>query len=149
MNVLWIGSAGSLKGLLFLLIFNSYIKQDITAIVCLFCNTGLLCRNVSDDIAYGRCLFVIAHAVHPKPIKTVVMYMSESVTDENVLYQINSILCRFYSAPQCWHCKRCISYNNSVRPSVCPSVTRRYCVKTTAHSTVRVAPSDRKMCLVL
>jgi len=32
----------------------------------------------------------------------------------------------FYSAPQCSHCKRCISYSNSVRPSarlpVCPSV---------------------------
>ena len=28
---------------------------------------------------------------------------------------------RFYSAPQCWHCKRCISYGNTVRPSVCPS----------------------------
>jgi len=34
-------------------------------------------------------------------------------------------------------------------PSVCPSVTRRYCVKTTAHSTVQFALSDSKMCLVL
>jgi len=25
----------------------------------------------------------------------------------------------FYSAQQCWHCKRCTSYGNSVRPSVC------------------------------
>ena len=41
----------------------------------------------------------------------------------------------------------------SVRQSVCPSVrlsvTRRYCVKTTARSTVQFALSDRKMCLVL
>ena len=51
----------------------------------------------------------------------------------------------FYSA----HCKRCISYSNSVRLSVCPSVTRRYCVKTTARSTVQFAPLDSKMCLVL
>jgi len=29
----------------------------------------------------------------------------------------------FYSAPQCWHCKRCISYGNSVCPSVCLSAT--------------------------
>ena len=54
---------------------------------------------------------------------------------------------------QCSHCKRCISYSNSVRPSVrlslCPSVTRRYCVKTTARSTVQFAPLDSKMCLVL
>ena len=38
-------------------------------------------------------------------------------------------------------------------PSVClsilPSVTRRYCVKTTARSMVQFALSDSKMCLVL
>jgi len=34
-------------------------------------------------------------------------------------------------------------------PSVRPSVTRRYCVKTTACSTVHFAPLDSKMCLVL
>ena len=38
-------------------------------------------------------------------------------------------------------------------PSVCPSVrlsvTRQYCVKTTAHSTVQFALSNSKMCLVL
>jgi len=59
----------------------------------------------------------------------------------------------FYSAPQCSHCKRCTSYGNCVRPSVClsvcPSVTRRYCVKTTACSTVQFALSYSKMCLVL
>jgi len=41
----------------------------------------------------------------------------------------------------------------SVPPYVCPSVrlsvTRRYCVKTTAHSTVQFAPLDSKMYLVL
>ena len=31
-------------------------------------------------------------------------------------------------------------------PSVCPSVTRRYCVKTTERSTVQFALSDSKMC---
>ena len=45
----------------------------------------------------------------------------------------------FHSASQCSRCKRCTSYGNSVRPSVCPSVTRRYCVKTTARSTVQFA----------
>ena len=58
---------------------------------------------------------------------------------------------------QCSHCKRCISYSNSVRLSVClsvrpsvrPSVTRRYYVKTTARSTVQFAPLDSKICLVL
>ena len=59
-----------------------------------------------------------------------------------------------YSAP---HCKRCTSYDNSVClsiclsvcPSVSPSVTRRYCVETTARSTVQFALSDIKMSLVL
>ena len=41
----------------------------------------------------------------------------------------------------------------SVRPSVClsvrPSDTRRYCVKTTARSTMQFSPLDSKMCLVL
>jgi len=37
----------------------------------------------------------------------------------------------------------------SVRLPVCPSVTRRYCVKTVARSTVQFAPLDSKMCLVL
>jgi len=37
----------------------------------------------------------------------------------------------------------------SVRLSVCLSVTRRYCVKTTARSTVQFAQLDSKMCLVL
>jgi len=41
------------------------------------------------------------------------------------------------------------SFRPSVRLSVCPSVTRRYCVKTTARSTVQFAPLDSKMCLVL
>ena len=37
----------------------------------------------------------------------------------------------------------------SVSPSVRPSVTRRYCVKTTARSMMQFALSDSKMCLVL
>jgi len=37
----------------------------------------------------------------------------------------------------------------SVCMSVCPSVTRQYCVKTTARSMVQFAPLHSKMCLVL
>jgi len=55
----------------------------------------------------------------------------------------------FYSVPQCSHCKRCTSYGNSICLSVRLSITRRYCVKTTACSTVQFALSDSKMCLVL
>ena len=40
-------------------------------------------------------------------------------------------------------------FRPSVRLSVRSSVTRRYCVKTTARSTVQFAPLNSKMCLVL
>jgi len=68
----------------------------------------------------------------------------------NISYWYGTLY-RFYSAPQCSHCKRCTSNSVclSVRPSACPSVTRRYCVKTTARSTVQFALLDSKMCLVL
>jgi len=53
----------------------------------------------------------------------------------------------FLQRAQCSHCKRCISYSNSVclsvRLSACLSVrlsgTRRYCVKTAARSKVQFA----------
>jgi len=51
------------------------------------------------------------------------------------------VISHYYNAP---HCKRCTSYGNSVRLSG----TRRYCVKTTARSTVQFALSDSKMCVV-
>ena len=41
------------------------------------------------------------------------------------------------------------SVRPSVRLSVCPSVTRRYCVKTAARSTVQFASLDSKMSPVL
>jgi len=46
-----------------------------------------------------------------------------------------SMLFHFYSAPLC---KRCTSYGNSVCLSVCPSVTRRYCVKTWSPSNTKL-----------
>jgi len=85
------------------------------------------------------------------------LMQAESVTFSRIMYLVGCIspgtVVHFYSAPQCSHCKRCTSYGNyvrlSVRPSVCLSVTRQYCVKTTARSTVQFALSDSKMCLVL
>ena len=75
-----------------------------------------------------------------------------SLPNEPLRHVLSSF--HFYSAPQCSHCKRCTSYSISVCLSVCLSVrlsvcTRRYCVKTTARSTVQCALSDSKMCLVL
>ena len=62
---------------------------------------------------------------------------------------VNSVWSAFLQREQCSHCKRWFCYSNSVCPSVRPSVTRRYCVKTKARSTVQFAPLDSKMCLVL
>ena len=74
-----------------------------------------------------------------------------------IFFMVSTKLDTFVQRAQCSHCKRCISYSNSVRLSVRPSVslsvctsdTRRYCVKTSARSTVQFAPLDSKMCLVL
>jgi len=63
-----------------------------------------------------------------------------------------STLCSFYSATHCKRCTICTAIPSvcpSDRLSVRPSDTRRYCVKTTASSTMQFALSDRKMCLVL
>ena len=80
---------------------------------------------------------------YPWPLIPFHNYRSSVASQDMFLLQFNSG--HFYSAPQCSHCKRCTSYGNSVRPSA----TRRYCVKTTARSTVQFALSDSKMCLVL
>jgi len=86
------------------------------------------------------------------------LYLTVSKTLILLCKPSNAILrLSFLQRAQCSHCKRCISYGNSVclsvSPSVCLSVclsvTRRYCVKTTARSTVQFAPLDSKMCLVL
>jgi len=63
---------------------------------------------------------------------------------DTALCQITLITFLVFTA-HAMHCKRCTSYSNSV----CLCVTRRYCVKTTARSTVQFAPLDSKMCLVL
>ena len=59
---------------------------------------------------------------------------------------------RFLQRAQCSHCKRCISYSNSVCPSVRPSVrhTPVLCQNDgKQHGTVQFALSDSKMRLVL
>ena len=101
--------------------------------------------NEHDDT--GQRTVFIGHSIRHYCGKTIVYWRF------CVLCVFNCTLRRLYlsfcSAPQCSHCKRCTSYGNSVRVSVRPSVTRRYCVKTTARSRVQFALSDSKMCLVL
>ena len=54
---------------------------------------------------------------------------------------------RFYSARNARIASAVLAIQQ-FRPSVSLSVTRRYCVKTTARSKVQFALSDSKMCLV-
>ena len=125
---------------------------------------GLLIQNVKrEDQGKYTCIDQL-HRRHRRNIHLsvscesnvycfAVLAVSESFEEVSCLYSIVYPAATFYSAPQCWHCKRCTSYGNSVRLSVrlfvCLSATRRYCVKTTARSTVQFAMSGSKMCLVL
>jgi len=122
------------------------------------------------SVARTRCKLIENRKIRPrrhrKPAKTdryLAARLSQSInlfkainrtyTRGKLLPLSSSTACTsgftFLQRAQCSHCKRCISYSNSVCPSVCLSVTCRYCVKTTARSTVQFVPLDSKMCLVL
>ena len=62
------------------------------------------------------------------------------------IFQMQFLRCDFYSARNARIASAVLA---TAIPSVRLSVTRRYCVKTTARSTVQFAPLDSKMCLVL
>ena len=68
-----------------------------------------------------------------------------STKDGFVLSQTSLLSVFFYSARNCI----ASAVLATAIPSVCPSDTRRYCVKTTARSTMQFSPLDSKMCLVL
>ena len=71
-----------------------------------------------------------------------IVYNSEQTTLDTFLQHV-SIAC---------YAKRCISYRKSVRlsvrPSVCLSVTRWHCVKTTPDTIMRSSLEDSPMTLV-
>ena len=73
--------------------------------------------------------------------------------DGHTVFGQNSWVAQFLQRAQCSHCKRNARIASAVIataiPSVRLSVTRRYCVKTTARTTVQFAPLDSKMYLVL
>ena len=106
-----------------------------------------VCHGVSRCVKDGSCSSSRMEWKLMESINEISYYLNKCQTLSNTSQMT------FLQRAQCSHCKRCISYGNSVRPSVClsvcPSVTRRYCVKTTARSTVLFAPLDSKMCLVL
>ena len=97
------------------------------------------------DVRQLRCCainsFCLEHEQHGQPWRRVLGVTVLGATSGEGFSSPYKLLSHFYCAP---HCKRCTSYGNSVCLSVRPSVTRRYCVKTTARSTVQFALSDRK-----
>jgi len=72
--------------------------------------------------------------------------MASQKQETNLVFD-NVGKCKPIFTARCNARKRCTSYSNSVRLSVClsarPSVTRRYCVKMTARSTVQFALSAK------
>ena len=100
------------------------------------CNTG------ASNVGRSLCVQVSRERSYPLPIY---WYHSKG---NWMLY--NSAADSFYSARKARIASAVLAIPiPSVRLSVCLSVTRRYCVKTTAHSMVQFAPLDSKMCLFL
>ena len=71
---------------------------------------------------------------------------ASTTTTATVMLCMTSGMGNFYSARNARIASAVLA---TAIPSVCLSVTRRYCVKTTARSTVQSATLDSKMCLVL
>jgi len=71
-----------------------------------------------------------------------------SMCGGNVAFFIQ-LFCRLFAFYSARNARIASAVLATAIPSVLPSVTRWYCVKTTARSTVQFAPLDSEMCLVL
>jgi len=84
------------------------------------CKWPLKSENKTCNLS-GICSFY--NIIVLAPIATIFIYLIDfSVVNLMVLKGASAKYVTFYSAQQCSHCKRCTSYGNSVRLSVCPSV---------------------------
>jgi len=81
-----------------------------------------------------------------KLARSVAPSLDRQRTCTSMLRFTDSTCCHFYSARNARIASAVLA---AAIPSVRLSVTRRYCVKTAARSTVQFAPLDSKMCLVL
>ena len=81
-------------------VIEDFDRVSVAKIALLFC---ILVRLVSQNPAQPR----ETHPDWPK-MRTVAAW----------LRGLGRAVGAFYSAPQCWHCKRCTSYSNSIRLSV-------------------------------
>jgi len=126
---------------------------------------GLLIQNVKrEDQGKYTCIDQL-HRRHRRNIHLsvscesnvycfAVLAVSESFEEVSYLYSMYTLLplftaCRNARIASVVLATAIPSVCPSVRLFVCLSVTRRYCVKTTARSTVQFTLSDSKMCLVL
>ena len=88
---------------------------------------SLICERCLFKMAYTKIVSVNTNHVYDKSLTDInviarVSLLNLRMTFSYLLYSLqireNCIrFCSFYSAPQCWHCKRCTSYGNSVRLS--------------------------------
>jgi len=128
------------------------VDADIIFLSCFFLSicfffVGLYVREwgtyrPSEKLVKAQCL---PHMPHNTTANFNGFRFLTTLLHGTILHHGDELTVQFLQHAQCSHCKRCISYGNSVRLSV----THRYCVKTTARSTVQFALSDSKMCLVL
>jgi len=85
---------------------------------------------------------VLVSVTQPRSLQA--LSIATLVLSRRTFWQNTERLYTCYSAPRIASAVLAIPI-----PTVRLSVTRRYCVKTTARSTVQFAPLDSKMCLVL
>jgi len=131
--------------------FQSFVLVSHTQRTCLWQTDGRTDGQM-DGIAIAST--VLAMRSLRRAVKTP-PFMFSSVTSSQVTNMHNNFGIYSWMKVITAHCNARIASAVLVTaiPSVCPfvrlSVTRRYCVKTTARSMVKFALSDSKMCLVL
>jgi len=116
-----------------------------------YCKVNLVTHLLRGQLLdHGQCMAVNAHALlRSSPMSSMSSHCVQSPTDGSSGFTGDDQGCKDSIFTACRNARIASAVLAIAIPSVCPSVTRRYCVKTTARSTVQFALLDSKMCLVL
>jgi len=124
----------------------------IGAVVIVWRVRGKTIRPVLCNIVCNNCAQFDAHTYEQtnSSLDWVLSHWAHFTVLGFIFVLCITVCCIFYSARNARIASAVLATAiPSVRPSVCLSVARRYCVKTTARSTMQFSPLDSKMCLVL
>jgi len=103
--------------------------------------TFLECEKICRETPSGHVFMESLAEIDPRKVAEVVRRTRDK----------KQRLCTHFTGRQC-SCKPCTSYDRDVRLSVClsvcPSVTRWHCVKTTQARITKSSPTDSPMTLV-